>query len=299
MGWLSDRRGRGLEDQGLNPLSFELGFRPMRPTSLLAAMVAVALPFGALAQGLGLDLTDEPKKEEPKKEEPKKEEATPAPLDLDKKPSGEAKLSEVDIASEDRVKSVQRKAFLKRMRVEVTPMGFLTLNDAFFPKYGPGVRAAFFLQDSFGLSLRAFQYNLVPSDNVRYAKRELQSKLYSVLPTSSFSLDALWSPVYGKVAFFNSIRTFDFYVIGGVGLLFSQTSFGDPPDGGDGPHVTTSLGAGERLAIFDWMAVDVSAVETMYSDRPGALQKSVLQHVLSVNFGVSFYLPLSFEYREP
>jgi outer membrane beta-barrel protein len=274
----------------------------MRPIALLAACL-VALPLPAVAQQEmpGLDLSDEPKTPEPKKAAP-----GPAALPPDLEPArtpaakaSDAKLSEADIASEDRVKSVQRKAVLKRGRFEFTPMAFMTLNDAFFPKYGPGGRIAYHVADALAVGLRYQQYNLIPDDNVRLAKRQLQAQLPVVLPEQSFGLDVMWSPIYGKVSVFNSIRHFDLYILGGVGALLSQTSSGQAPNGGDGPHLTTTLGIGQRFSVLEWLAVDLSLLETLYPDRPAGHNKSVLQHALTLNLGVSFFLPISFEYREP
>jgi outer membrane beta-barrel protein len=265
----------------------------MRSSTLLALLLAATLPSGAFGQtgGLGLDLTDETKKEEPKKEEkplaPELDLTPPAPRSA----PAEARLSEMEITSEDRVKSVQRKAFIKRTRFELTPMTFLTLNDAFFPKYGPGARVAFYPNDAFGLAVRGFQYNLIPTNTRRLASRALHSRLPYVLPKESLSLDLMWSPIYGKAALFNSIRTFDIYLMGGAGALWSQTS------NTEGVHLTTSLGIGERFSVLDFMAIDISAIETLYSDMPGS--STVIQHVLSVNAGLSFFLPFSFEYKEP
>src|SRR5438105_2882096 len=75
---------------------------------LLLFIVLSAGSAAAQDEGLGLDLTDNPKKEEPKKEEPKKETAPP-PAAADNPPAAPAKNNgpavERDITQEDRVKS--------------------------------------------------------------------------------------------------------------------------------------------------------------------------------------------------
>lgn len=279
----------------------------MRKTLPLAVML-IALPRLAAAQQEmpGLDLSDESKGSEA----PKAPERTSARPEVEReRPGARAepkeskdsapKLTEAEIASEDRVKSVQRKAALKRGRFDLTPMMFVTLNDAFYPVFGPGARISYHPANALALGLRYQQFNRIPEDNVRLAKRQLQSRLPSVLPQHSFGLDLLWSPIYGKVALFNSIRHFDLYVLGGAGLMLSQTSAGNAPTGGDGPHLTTSLGLGQRFGLTDWMAVDLSVIETLYSDRPQGYNKSILQHALTLNVGVSFFLPTAFEYKEP
>ena len=269
----------------------------MRFPKVLAALLAL-WPTGAIAQGTdfkGLDLTDEPKKEEPKKEEdsalplPPPEPVSPGAA----APKAEQKLDEVQIANEDRVKSVERKAFLKKMRFEIAPMGFVTINDAFYPKAGPGGRLAFWFADSVALAFRYSQYNILNNDNVRLAKRELQSKLPYVHPKHGFNVELIWSPIYGKVAVANSINTFDAYVVGGAGAFLTQT------ESTDGPQFSAHVGIGEKFHVLDWLALDLSLIDTLYADRPGGQAKSVLQNLVSLNLGVSIYLPLGFDYKEP
>ncbi|HCF61669.1 MAG TPA: outer membrane beta-barrel domain-containing protein [Myxococcales bacterium] len=247
----------------------------------------------AAAQFEGLDLSeDAPEQQTP--EQPQTAPVTAPPLELDAPAAdSEPPLSALDITAEDRVKSVQRRGFLKRGRFDLTPMAFVQLNDAYYPKFGPGARASYHLHESFGLGLRFLQYNLVPSDNVRLAKRQLQSRLPSVRPRMSLSLDLIWSPIYGKISIFNAIRHYDLFVVGGVGAIFSQTSETD------GPHLSTHIGLGQRFAINDFLAVDVSLIEALYSDRPAGGNKAVLQNVLTVNAGLSVFWPFSFDHQEP
>lgn len=265
---------------------------------LVVLAVMTAAPADAQTSGFGLDLTeDEPPKEEPGVEGAGPEfgsESAPIALPPPDAPIDEAKaesdLTEREIAAEDRVKSVQRKPFLKRRRLELTPMAFLSVNDAFFPKWGPGLRAAYHLHDSFGVGLRLSMYEKISNDNIRFAKRQLQSRLPSVLPQYSAAVDLLWTPIYGKVSIFNSIKHFDLYVVGGAGAVWSQTS-----GLGDGPHLSTHIGLGQRFSVNRFMTIDLSAIETIYADRPNAANKSVIQHVLTLNAGVSFFVPPSFD----
>lgn len=260
----------------------------MRLVTSLAVLLAAWLPVRALAQdGFGLDLSDGPAKG------PTPETPTRAPV------AAESRMSEVDLAAEDRVKSVARKAFLKRERFDLLPLAFLSVNDAFFPKFGPGLRASYHLHEAFALGLRFLQFNKLPNDNARLAKRQLQSSLPVVLPKLSVALDALWSPIYGKVAVGNTIRHFDLYLAGGAGAVWSQTSGGEAPTGGDGMHLSAHFGVGQRFTLTDWMAVDLLVLDTLYADRPNGQNKSVLQQLVTLQAGVSFFLPVGFEYREP
>lgn len=278
----------------------------MRLPTLLAALLALG-PISAFAQGTdfkGLDLTEDPKKEEEKKPA----EDTPPPLpppEPDRaKPAAtapaEQKLDEVQIANEDRVKSVQRKAFLKKYRFEISPIGgFVTLNDAFYPKGGYAGHVAFFFSDSLGLGVRFNQFNVIPNDNVRLAKRELQAKLPYVHPKWSVNADLMWSPVYGKVSMYNSINTFDIFLLGGAGVVWSQTSPGLPEGIGAGPHIAAHVGIGNRFHLSDWIAIEATLMDELYADQPGGQNKAILQNLVTLNLGLSIYLPLGFDYKEP
>src|SRR5205814_2284886 len=98
---------------------------------LFLLIVLSAGSVRAQNDGLGLDLTEEPKKEEPKKEEPKK--SSPPPSDAPTAaPKNTGPAVERDITQEDRVKSVQKKLYLKRYRFELAPYFMISLNDPYY-----------------------------------------------------------------------------------------------------------------------------------------------------------------------
>jgi len=167
------------------------------------------------------------------------------------------------------------------------------------------VRLAFWFAASLGLALRYDQYNILGNNNVRLAKRQLLSKLPDAQAQHGFAAQFLWAPVYGKVAVGNSINTFDTYIFGGAGMMLSDTSFdirdktGTLQQNGLGPHFSVHLGIGEKFHVLDWLAIDVSLTDTLYSDRPDFENRSVLQNLVSLNLGLCVWLPLGFDYKEP
>jgi outer membrane beta-barrel protein len=246
--------------------------------------------------GLGLDLDDEPPPSEPPSSSASSSSfaATPPPSPPPAEVQAiDGRLREIELTSDDRVKSVQPRSFIKQGRFELMPSVFVTLNDAYFPKYGPGLRLAYHPHESLGVALRANQYNVIPNDNVRLAKRQLRSQLPDVQPELSFALDVLWSAFYGKAKLFNAIRHFDLYVVGGLGAVLSETREQD------GPLLSVNIGLGSRFSLNDFLALDLSFIETVYTDRPhNNGNKGVVQHILSINFGLSVFIPFSFEYKE-
>jgi outer membrane beta-barrel protein len=200
-----------------------------------------------------------------------------------------------EVSLGDRVKAVQRKHFLKRRRFELVPTFSFTLNDPFYTKVGGGLAANYHLADSLGISLHYTRYGIMQTDNVRLAKRELRSLLLSSKLEWNAGADLVWTPIYGKLAWFNSIVQYDLFLVAGLGAAWSQTS-GSPVD--DGAHPAVDIGVGQRFAFSDWMAVDVWVKELLYADRPQDRQISEIQKVLTLNVGLSFWLPTSFGYEK-
>lgn len=274
-------------------------------TRNLAAASLVALLFigeRAFAQNQfdGLDLSGD----EPKKEEPKKEDDVAAPLPSNVKTATDAAPTkttrkdgpavERDTTQDDRVKSVQRKLYLKRGRFELAPSFIINVNDAYYTKLGGAIRAAFYPADSLAISARFSLMQTLPTDDVRVAKRNLNSRIFFSVPIWSVMGDIEWSPLYGKVAFFNTILHLDAYLVGGGGVVYTETSAA--PDRGVNPAF--DLGVGFRFVVKDFMAVNVALINTTYVDTPTGTTKGVTQNLMLVNAGISIFLPFKSTYRE-
>lgn len=274
----------------------------------LASTAAALVLLGATpswAQGLGLDLSDDPPATA----------GTDAPADSGDTGAGqeyvpfsaedyaremEGRLGaggdhvESRISRDDRVKAVQRKHFLKKNRLEVVPSFALSLNDAFYTKVGGGISVNYHLADSLALSFHYTKFGISQTENVRLAKRELRSLLLSSKLDWNGGVDFIWTPIYGKLAWFNTIIQYDLFLMTGVGAAWSQTS-GDRV--GDGLHPAVDVGIGQRFTLTDWMAFEFWVKQLLYADRPQDRQISEIQKVLTMNVGLSFWLPTSFSYE--
>lgn len=265
--------------------------------SILGCLLAAP----AAAQEFGLDLREDAEEEveaeaPPAAPEPE-EDSLYSAEELRERLQGEvpATLSgRQDVAAADKVKAVQRKHFLKKQRFELTPTFAISLNDAFYTKVGGGLTGTYHLTDSLGLAAHYTHFGIVQTDNVRIAKRELRSLLLSSKLNWNAGMDLVWTPIYGKLAWFNSIVHYDFFLLTGLGVAHSQTS-GPPVN--DGLHPAVDLGIGQRFAFSDWMAFDFWVKGLFYADRPQDRQISEIQKVLTLNVGLSFWLPTSFSYR--
>ncbi|BDG04928.1 outer membrane beta-barrel domain-containing protein [Anaeromyxobacter oryzae] len=286
----------------------------MRTTIAIACLIASAPAFAQEIPGIDLSQPPPPQREQPPAEKQPSDEGELPPVDLSK-PQGEPKpppapsaakeeekkggapFSEKDVALGDKVKAVQRKGFLKRGRFELTPTFAATVNDAFYEKFGGGLRFAYSLQDSFALALRGNWFTPYRTDNVRVGKLAMQSQLLSSQLTGQVMLDGVWSPIYGKAAFLGkNIVHFDLYLAAGFGAVWSATSFAPR---NEGPHFATDLGGGVRFYPKEWFAFDLGLMATLYPDQPVESVPGTVQKVFVANVGISFFFPTTFEYYYP
>ncbi|AEI65975.1 outer membrane beta-barrel domain-containing protein [Corallococcus macrosporus] len=264
-----------------------------RPKLLLALCLVPALASAQSQEGMGLDLTDESQAESSQDAEspapPPVEEASPAAASslADEPVEEDPLLPLTDITQEDRVKSVQRKVYLKKGRFELTPLLSFSVNDAFYSKVGLSVRGAYYLADTLAISARGSLMQVVPSDDVRTAKRTFNSQIYYSVPQWSAMGDVEWSPIYGKVAFLNSILHFDGYLLAGAGVVRTETSALP----GRGLNPAADLGLGMRFVAQDYLAVNVALINTSYVDQPLGSSKGAIQNVMTLNAGISLFLP--------
>jgi len=250
---------------------------------------------GAVAQdeGLGLDLTEPPpKKEEPKKEEPKKGTPTPAAADTPAANKNNGPAVERDITQDDRVKSVQKKLYLKRYRFELAPYFMISLNDPYYTKVGGTIRAAFHLSDTLALAARASLMKVISTEDVRVAKKVFNSIVYRSIPIWWVMGDFEWSPFYGKVAFSNTIIHVDGFVTAGAGFVSTETS------SQTGFKPAFDIGGGLRFVVRDWVAVNAALINTTYVEAPAGTTHATTQNALMMMVGMSLFIPFKSTFRE-
>ena len=210
---------------------------------------------------------------------------------------------ERDTTQDDRVKSVQRKLYTKRGRFELAPAFVINVNDAYYTKLGGAIRAAFYPHDSLAISARFSLLQTSPTDDVKTAKRNLFSRIFFSVPIWSVMGDLEWSPLYGKVAFFNSILHLDGYLVGGGGVVYTETSGAHNEDGSPdlartGVKPAFDLGVGLRFVAKDFLAVNVALINTTYADVPTGSTKAVTQNLMMLQAGVSIFFPFKSTFRE-
>jgi len=135
---------------------------------------------------------------------------------------------------------------------------------------------------------------VLPEDDVRIAKRTFQSRIFYSVPQWSAMGDAEWSPLYGKVAFLNSILHFDAYLLAGLGVVNTEVSSQE----GRGLSPAADLGLGMRFVVSDFFAVNVALINTSYVDQPLGSSKGATQNLMTLNAGISIFFPLKSTGRE-
>ena len=281
-------------------------------THVAIAWLAAAIPAASAAQQQeqpGIDLSQPAK---PAEQPPAKSDEELPPIDLSRpapppareapppapeKPRAVLPFSEKDVALGDKVKAVQRKGFIKKGRLELAPIFAATVNDAFYQKFGYGLRLAYNLHDAFAIAVRGTKYAKLRTDNVREGKLAFQSQLLNSDIDQQVMIGGVWSPIYGKASILqSSIIHFDLFLQAGFGLVWTATS---GPPLSQGPHVAADFGGGLRFYPKEWLAFELGLLATLYPDQPQAQLPATTQRVFVLNVGMSFFWPFTFDYVYP
>ncbi|RLB56897.1 MAG: hypothetical protein DRI34_08480 [Deltaproteobacteria bacterium] len=193
---------------------------------------------------------------------------------------------------QDRIKAIQRKPFIKKGRWDLSPLFVLSLNDAFYQKMGGGASIAYHVADSLGIELHAAFVGTIQTDMVTFFQQANQA-----LPKVSqlryyMTLNAQWSPLYGKLSVFtDEIVHFDAYLVGGFGIAQTET----------GVKFASNVGLGLRYFLASWLVLKVEVRDLIYTEKLRLdVQRTdftdVQNHVM-LAAGVSFFLPVDFEYQ--
>ncbi|MBK8013971.1 MAG: outer membrane beta-barrel domain-containing protein [Deltaproteobacteria bacterium] len=166
------------------------------------------------------------------------------------KPSEDAWTSAADSAfpriadNEETIYAVQRKAYLLKGKLELTPLFTSSFSDRFVRALGPAASVTYHVAENFGLE--AFGLFLFPSASGLTSEifadgllRPEVAKLTQMLWASGLGFQ--WSPVYGKMQIFGApLGNFSFYVGAGAAVGMTRvrcepTKALDPNRGFDPP----------------------------------------------------------------
>lgn len=194
---------------------------------------------------------------------------------------------------EDRIKAVQQKRFLKRLRVELFPWAGATLNDAFYQYFHTGAAATFHVMEGLaveaGASVAPVRVELPSVILLRQNKSAVpQAPRYFGNVNANLQL----SPIYGKMSLMSEwIVHYDMFVLGGGGLAFDSSDILVHPE--------ITVGVGQRLFVMDWMVLRADLRGSLYPQLQNKLTMPIsnLQNQITALVGVGFYIPPSFSYE--
>jgi outer membrane beta-barrel protein len=194
------------------------------------------------------------------------------------------------VRTDESVYVLQKRAYSKKGKFEVTPMFFTAANPKFVGYAGAAVSASYHWRENLAVELVSsipYVGTAYYSDMVfevyqyeKLAAEDVDLKQMSYFGTANLQ----FTPLYGKLEFYNWLVDYDFYVSGGVGLVQtmetcvpnrdgcgSEVDVGrglrKPMAGSDRNKFAGSIGGGMRLFFSNRFGVRVEMRDIMYSDR--------------------------------
>lgn len=247
-------------------------------------------------------------------EKPEKVDDTATPAATTTTKAAAAPTSDPTVAWKD-ILVVPRKPFLKDKRFELEPFTGVSVNDILIQHYVFGADLNFFLTDVFSVGLQG-QYFL----NHLTEREVLVGLQYNRIPTLNRyvyggALNFGYVPVYGKFALFNrSIVSWEIFASAGIGITKTEIIPRNPSNEAFSTNaITPNFGLGGRFFLFDWVTLNWALRDYVIVDKyentargkneTGAQAKAnatqVFAHNVMFTVGVGFYLPTSFQYRQP
>jgi outer membrane beta-barrel protein len=181
---------------------------------------------------------------------------------------------------------IQRRFLPRTGRFEIFGGPNLILNDAFFTSLGLSTRAAYYFQERYGLEFVG-QFSSTSERAVTKDLRDLRGVTTTSLitPRNYFGLDFKWTPIYGKMTWFNRrITPFDLYFSVGAGS--TTTNQGDSAP-------TLHLATGQAFALTKGMAFrwDFSWNFFNATSKVSGSSGASIYNNLFIMIGMSFFIP--------
>lgn len=195
-----------------------------------------------------------------------------------------------DLAPFEDIAVIQRKFLPKTNRLELSGLGLLSVNNAFFNNFGLSLRLGYAFHEKYGVEATYTAMASAKRDITDgLEKRQRISTESLVEPESYMGLSFKWTPIYGKMAWFQrQIIPFDLYFTPGLGM--TKTALGEN-------ETTLSLGVGQIFALSKSSGVRWDFAWNFYQAtiRPntaGSITNETTNHSdLLFSIGYSFFIP--------
>ncbi len=212
---------------------------------------------------------------------------------------------------------VQRRAYVKRGSVELTPMFFMTMSNKFSSSMGPGLAFVYHARENLALEIASSIPGMMRSaysslvyelnDNERLAPQPVDLKKLRYFGAVSLQFSAL----YGKFDFYGHLIDYDLYFSAGPSIATTVEpcapagegdcgpdtealgrGLRDPVAGPDRLKIAASLAGGLRLFFNDWIGLRLELRDLVYADRAGegaGLTTDIRNNIMLIG-GLSFLL---------
>jgi outer membrane beta-barrel protein len=230
-----------------------------------------------------------------------------------------AKEAQKDLNAQ--VYAVQQIYAKRRGRFELNPYWAITLNDQYVKHPGPGLALNFYFSEvmAIGANFNYYQPFNVDSDFNADVRRAARVGVPLTEYDWSAALNFTYVPAYGKFAGFGDfIFHWDLYLVGGVGGISTRPIAVIDPDNRFfkfEPKLAFNAGLGARIFFNRWFAailelrdyafidqlenLETTADPTQAADESTWYGDDQFTNNVQAQFGVSIFLPFSFEYRLP
>jgi len=229
---------------------------------------------------------------------------------------------------DSQVYAVQQIYALRRKRVELSPYWSQSMNDQFVSHSGPGLALNYYVTNVLAVGLNFNYYQAFNSD-AEFNKLVRQSTRLAI-PINEYqfgaNLNFSYVPLYGKFAGFGDfIFHWDGYVVGGIGALSTRPKAVIDPENRAfdwKPKVAFNAGLGLRVFINRWLAAFLEVRDYVYNEQLEAtsvarqatdpkntkgtnrdedtwIGESRLTNAVQAQFGISIFLPFTWQYRLP
>jgi outer membrane beta-barrel protein len=218
----------------------------------------------------------------------------------------------------EQIFAVQQAYALRVRRLEAQVGWSVSLNDQFVNHPAPVLALNYYITNVLAVGVNGEYYAPFNVDQKFNAQVRRASRV--AVPLTEYqwaaALNFTYVPAYGKFAGFGDfIFHYDAYVVGGVGALSVRPIPVIDPDNRNfsfEPKLAFNAGIGLRLFINRWFAVVAEVRDYVFNDKLENLSvatnaadkntwygKTSLTNNVQLQFGASFFIPPSFDYRLP
>jgi outer membrane beta-barrel protein len=197
-------------------------------------------------------------------------------------------------AADESIYVVQRRAYSKSGKFEISPLFFTGVNAKFVGYYGGGLSVAYHFQENFGLEFTTSFFTLARWSTLVLDVWEYENLTPEEVDLKQFdyfnALSLQFSALYGKLDFYGHLIDYDFFVFAGLGYTHTlepctPTSGGGADDGRcgdvvgvgrglqaperamDAHKISGHLGGGIRLFFHEMFGLKAELRNISYSDR--------------------------------